>query len=90
MYKINKIKNYKEFAQLLEEKTGCSIVIQLMNSNNHIHYQLNDKYGMSLGVLCIDDGNPSFAPFATHDTAENYQYINLKYIPQFDDFARLL
>ena len=89
MYKINKIKNYKEFARFLEEKTKCSIKIQVV-SNNHMHYQLNDKYDMTLGVLCIDDGEVSFAPFATLDNAKNEQYINVTYMVQFDEFSNLL
>ena len=90
MYKINKIKNYKDFATMLEKHTGCSIKIKLMRGKDHIHYQLNDKYGISLGVLCMDDGQPSFAPFVTLETAEDNQYINLKHVPQFDDFAHVL
>lgn len=85
---IFKVKDYKRFANNLEEKTGCTVTIKLIGKN-HTHYQLN-KHGLSLGVLCVDNGELSFAPFVTHDTAENDQYINAKYIPLFDDFIELL
>ena len=90
MYKIEKVNNYKDFARMLEQKTGCSVKIKLMCRTDHIHYQLNDKYDMSLGVLCIDNGVASFAPFTTHETAKNEQYINVEYMPQFEDFVKLL
>jgi len=85
---IYKVKDYKRFANDLEEKTGCSVSIRLMGKN-HTHYQLN-KRGLSLGVLCVQDGELSFAPFVTHETAQNEQYINATYIPLFDDFIELL
>ena len=89
MYKINKVKNYKQFAKLLEEKTGCSVKIAIVE-NNHIHYQLNDKNDMSLGVLCINNGDVSFAPLTTHDEAVDEQYIIGVYMVQFDELAKLL
>lgn len=85
---IFKVKDYKRFADHLEEKTGCEVAIRLLGKN-HTHYQL-DKRGLSLGVLCVDNGELSFAPFVTHETAQNDQYINAKYIPLFDDFIELL
>ena len=91
MFEINTIKNYKQFADILEKKTDCSIKINIVDKcGKHIHYQLNDKYGMSLGVLCIDNGDVSFAPFVTHETAQNDQYINMRYMVQFDDFIKIL
>lgn len=90
MYEIEKVNNYKEFARLLEKKTGCSVRIKIIDGVKHIHYQLNDKYDMSLGVLCIDHGMASFAPFSTLENAKNEQYINVQYMPQFEDFAKLL
>lgn len=85
---IHKVKNYKVFARQLEEKTGCDIQISLMGKD-HIHYQFN-KMGLSLGVLCIDHGNASFAPFVTLDTAKDDQYINAENLPLFDDFVMLM
>lgn len=91
MYKINTIKSYKAFAELLEKETGCTVKIRLMdNKANHVHYQLNDRYDMTLGVLCIDDGDASFAPFETLDSASDNQYINVQHMVQFDDFVKLL
>lgn len=91
MYELNKVKNYKQFAELLEEKTGCSIKIQLMEKDgSHVHYQLNDKYDMSLGVLCVNEGDASFAPFETLDSARNDQYINFTHLPQADDMIKVI
>lgn len=89
MYNINKIKNYKQFAEMLEGKTGCSIKIKIIE-RNHIHYQLNDKNGLSLGVLCVYDENVSFAPLTTHEDATDEQYITGFHIVQFDELAKLL
>ena len=66
---IYKVKDYKVFANQLMDKTGCDVSIRLMGKN-HTHYQLN-KMGLSLGVLCVDKGEVSFAPFVTLDTAQN-------------------
>lgn len=85
---IYKVKDYKVFANQLMDKTGCDVSIRLMGKN-HTHYQFN-KMGLSLGVLCVDDGEVSFAPFVTLDTAENDQYINAQNLPLFDDFVQLL
>jgi len=85
---IYKVKNYKAFANQLEEQTGCNITIRLMGKN-HTHYQL-DKMGLSLGVLCVDNGEVSFAPFVTLDSAKNDQYINAENLPFFDDFVKVL
>lgn len=91
MYKINTVKNYKAFAALLEKETGCTVKIKLMdNKADHVHYQLNDKYDMTLGVLCVDNGDVSFAPFETHESVSNNQYINVQHMVQFDDFAKLI
>ncbi len=86
---IYKVKNYKVFANELEQKTGCDVLIRLMRGKGHVHYQLN-RMGFSLGVLCVNDGEASFAPFVTHETAQNDQYINARYLPMFDDFVQLL
>lgn len=85
---IYKVKNYKAFAKQLEEKTGCNVTIQVIGKD-HTHYQLN-KMGISLGVLCVDQGEVSFAPFVTHNTARDSQYINAENLPLFDDFVSLL
>lgn len=85
---IYKVKDYKVFANQLAQKTGCNVTIKLMGKN-HTHYQL-DKMGLSLGVLCVDNGEVSFAPFVTLDTAQNDQYINAQNLPLFDDFVQLL
>ena len=87
---IMKVKNYKTFAETLKQKTECEVKIKLMKENDHIHYQLN-KDGMSLGVLCVQDGEPSFAPFCTFDNdSSNDHYINVRYMPLFDDFIGVL
>lgn len=85
---IMKVKNYKVFAENLKQKTGCEVNIKIMETN-HIHYQLT-KDGIPLGVLCVDDGEASFAPFVTHDTAQDSQYINVVYMPMLDDFIAVL
>jgi len=86
---IYKVKNYKTLAEELANKTGCDIKIQLQRDRDHIHYQL-DKMGISLGVLCVNNGEISFAPFERFETAKNEQYINAKYLPLFEDFVQLL
>lgn len=83
-----KVKNYKVFAETLKKKTGCEVNIKLMDTD-HTHYQLS-KDGTSLGVLCVDKGEASFAPFVTHETAQNDQYINVQYMPMLDDFIGVL
>ena len=85
---IIKVKNYKVFAETLKKKTGCEINIKLMNTN-HTHYQLS-KDGISLGVLCIDDGEASFAPFVNHETVRDTHFINVEYMPMLDDFIKIL
>lgn len=87
--KIMKVKNYKVFAETLKKKTGCEVIIKIMNTKNHYHFQLN-KDGISLGVLCLDQGEASFAPFVTHETAQNEQYINVQYMPMLEDFICVL
>ena len=85
---IMKVKNYKVFAETLKKKTGCEVSIKILGKN-HFHFQLN-KDGISLGVLCIDQGEASFAPFTTFETANNDQYINVQYMPMLDDFIAVL
>lgn len=85
---IMKVKNYRAFSETLKHKTGCNVIIKLM-ANNHTHYQLS-KDGISLGVLCIDNGEASFAPFVTLDNAKNEQYINVQYMPMLEDFIKVL
>ena len=87
---IMKVKNYKTFAETLKQKTGCEVKIKLMEEKDHVHYQLN-KDGLSLGVLCIDEGEPSFAPFCTFENDDsNDLYINVRYMPLLDDFISVL
>lgn len=84
------MKNYRQFAELLEQTTKCNVTIQIMRTNEHYHYQLDDRFGMSLGVLCVDKGGISFAPFVTHKTCQDSQFININHAVQFDDFAMIL
>lgn len=85
---IMKVKNYKVFAETLKKMTGCEVNIKLMDVN-HTHYQLS-KDGISLGVLCDNKGEVSFAPFVTHETVRNDRYINVQYMPMLDDFIDVL
>lgn len=85
---IMKVKNYKVFAETLKKKTGCEVNIKILEKD-HIHYQLT-KDGIALGVLCVDKGEASFAPFVSHDTAQNDQYINVQYMPMLEDFISVL
>lgn len=85
---IMKVKNYKVFGETLKKKTSCDVNIKIIGKD-HIHYQLN-RDGVALGVLCIDKGEPSFAPFVSHDTAKNDQYINIQYMPMLEDFISVL
>ena len=85
---IMKVKNYKAFAETLKKKTGCEVSIKIL-SKDHFHFQLN-KDGISIGVLCIDNGEASFAPFVTLETANNDQYINVQYMPMLEDFIVVL
>lgn len=85
---IMKVKNYKVFAETLKKKTGCHVNIRVLNKD-HVHYQLV-KDGISLGVLCVDKGEPSFAPFVNHETARDDQYINVAFMPMFEDFINVL
>lgn len=85
---IYKVKNYKTFATQLGERTGCDVLVRLMGKD-HTHFQFN-KMGLSLGVLCVDKGDVSFAPFVTLDSAKNEQYIDAQNLPLFDDFVELL
>lgn len=91
MYKINKVKNYQHFATVLEKETNCSVKIKVMNRDaSHVHYQINDRFDMSLGVLCIDDGDISFSPFSTIENATNDSYINIYHLVRVEDFTKLL
>ena len=84
---IKQVKNYKHFADFLKTKTSCGITIKIIG-NNHYHYQMN-KDGISLGVLCVDNGIGSFAPFATLENVTNDQYINVCYMPMLDDLINV-
>lgn len=86
---IMKVKNYKVFAENLKKKTGCEVIIRIMNGKDHFHFQLN-KDGISLGVLCIFQGEASFAPFVTHENVKDDQFINVNYMPMLDDFISVL
>lgn len=86
--KIMQVSNYKVFASTLEARTGCSIRIKIMGQD-HTHYELS-KMGISLGILCIDKGTASFAPFVTHENAQDSQYISIKYFPMLEDFIQVL
>lgn len=86
---VIKIKNYRDFGRKLEKSTGCDILIQIMDDKDHVHYQCS-KMGISLGVLCIQRGDVSFAPFETLKSARNDQFINVKFFPFIDDFVDLM
>lgn len=86
---IIKVKNYKTFAETLETATGCDVLIKLMGNKNHVHYQLNKK-GISVGVLCIDNGEATFAPFVNLENAQNCQFISMQYMPMMSDFIKVL
>lgn len=86
---IFKVKNYKIFADILKKKTRCEVIIKIINGKDHYHFQLN-KDGISLGILCLNQGEASFAPFVTHETAKDDQYININYMPMFEDFISVL
>lgn len=85
---IMKVKNYKVFAETLKKKTGCDVNIKIIGKE-HFHFQLS-KDGISLGVLCLLEGQASFAPFVTHETQRDEQYINVLYMPMLDDFVAVL
>ena len=85
---IKKTENYKKFANTLGEKTGCDVMIEIIDKN-HYHFQLN-KDGISMGVLCVDNGDPSFSPFTTHKTAKNDTFINCRYMPLMNDLTKVL
>ena len=77
MFEIKKVENYRQFAEFLEKETGCSIIVELRNrEGTHVHFQINDRFGMSLGVLCVDTGDASFAPFEALQSVEDNQFIN--------------
>lgn len=93
---IMKVKNYKAFGEILRKKTDCEINIKLMGDKDHVHYQLS-KDGISLGVLCIDEGEASFAPFTSHEDIEDMYdddaerlFINVQYMPMLNDFISVL
>ena len=86
---IIKVKNYRVFAEKLKNMTGCEIIIKIMKEKDHFHFQLN-KDGISLGILCIFQGEASFAPFVTHENVKDDQFINVNYMPMLDDFISVL
>lgn len=91
MFDVKKVKNFRQFGELLEKETGCNVTIRPVNKDGtHTHYQLDDRFGMTLGVLCVDNGYASFAPFETLDSAENNQYINISHLVQVNDFMNVL
>lgn len=85
---IKKVENYKKFAEILKEKTECDVSIEIVEKN-HYHFQL-DKNGLSMGVLCINEGDPSFAPFSTLKNAKNENFINCSYMPLMEDLSTIL
>ena len=88
---IKKKTNYVKFADKLESLTGCDVRYCIMKDKaNHIHYELN-KQGVSLGVLCYDEGELSIAPFRSFDNLPtNEEFIYFNTAPQFSDFADVL
>ena len=85
---IYKVKDYKKFSEELKMKTGCQVSVQVIGKN-HFHYQLSVD-GMNLGVLCIENGEATFAPFVGHETARNDNYLNLSFLPLYEEFTSLL
>lgn len=85
---ILKVKDWKTFAKRLEESSGYKITLKILNED-HVHYQF-EKSGISLGVLCINQGQVSFAPFVTHETAKDEQYLNIQFFSLIDDLNNLL
>lgn len=55
---------------------------------NHYHFQL-DSDGISIGVLCMDKGEPSFAPFTTLKNVKNDNFINCTYMSLIDDLINV-
>ena len=45
---------------------------------------------MAVGVLCMDDGELSFAPLVSDENAANSQYINFSRLPDFKIVADLM
>lgn len=87
---VFRVKNYRTFSEMLKKKTGCDIIIKIMEiQREHFHFQLN-KDGIAMGVLCIDNGEASFAPFVTHENARNEQFINVQYMPMLEEFISVL
>ena len=35
---IIKVKNYKSFAESLRNKTGCEVIIKIMDNKDHYHF----------------------------------------------------
>ena len=81
---IKKVMNYKSFGDNLASKTGLDVKIKVIDSyKEHYHYQLS-KDGISLGILCYNEGNMSFAPFERlNGNFSNDCYIELTYAPSF-------
>lgn len=89
MFEINKVKNYKHLAQVIEKETGYSVKIKVMEKN-HVHYEIYDGYAMILGTLCVQNEDVSFAPFVTSDNARDCEYINIAHLVQARDFINLI
>lgn len=85
---IIKIKNYNKMADELSEATGL-VVNPRVISKNHVHYEFK-KGNMAVGVLCINEGELSFAPLTSDDKAANSQYISFSRLPDFKIVADLM
>lgn len=85
---IIKIKNYNKMADELAEATGLTVNPRVIG-RNHVHYEFK-KGNMAVGVLCMDDGELSFAPLVSDEKAANSQYINFSRLPDFKIVADLM
>ena len=89
MLKINKVKNYRQLAEVIEKETGYSVKIRAIGVN-HMHYEIYDGYDMILGTLCVQNRDISFAPFVTSDNAQDCQYINGTCLVQATEFINFI
>ena len=90
---LNYAKVGKAYYTKAEQQTLLSLEYMIKsheeNLPNHVHYEFK-KGNMAVGVLCMDDGELSFAPLASDDKAANSQYINFSRLPDFKIVADLM
>lgn len=88
MIEIKKVKDHKVFAEKLAKNTECNVRIKVIGKN-HVHYEFG-KSGVALGILCIDNGTPSFAPLKSFSTVTNDSFVSGEYFSFFDNFSLIL